>query len=162
MERSVTEKEVWTPIRMRGTSVYILSNNKWRLLPSVCDLGGVVHATSLANPIHPGKKNQMMSTSYTGPEKEKRRSEGAMSIFYVGVCNIQINVSPFLFKYLVFRKHHAVETCGWARKKLISLTLSDSTNPRSPTATYLEASRMPGRRWVWRSVFLFSPIRLPG
>lgn len=32
-----------------------------------------------------------------------------------------INVSPFLFKYLVFRKHHAVETCRWSRKKLIWL-----------------------------------------
>lgn len=76
-----------------GTSAYISRNSKH--LPSVCDLEGAVWATSLANPIHTGRKTQMMSTSHTGPERVQRLSAGAMSVFYVGVCNIQMNVSSF-------------------------------------------------------------------
>ena len=148
-ERSGTVYEIWTPSRMRGTSVYISSSNReWRLgyTQFVTEvILKVVSVTSSADHIHPRKETQMMNISYTGPETEQGLSDGAMSVLYVCVCvcarahSIQINVPPFLFKYLVFGKHHAVETCRCARKALIRLTVSDLTNPRSHTATYTEA-----------------------
>lgn len=128
--------------------------------PLVCDLRGVLSIRPLAKQVYLGKKTQVMSPSYIGSVTEWWPSDGATSIFHWGVHSIQINVPPFLFKYLVFKKHHAAETCRWVRKKLISLTVRDLTNPRGHTATGLGAECL-GEGGL-SVVFLFSPIMLPG
>lgn len=109
MERNGTVSEIWTPNRMRGTSVYISSSNKKRRLGCtqfVTEIAlQVVSITSLANHMHPRKKTQMMSISYIGPETEWGLSDGAMSLLCVCLCAQYLNkCASFSFQILGIQK----------------------------------------------------------